>query len=92
MLGIAGVTTLLLLIGEACPFLRGDVILVDDSDAHEHGPEPHIRNERHDDHAGGHEESKEHEFEEDHHDHHGFTNVRSIEYSTSFLLKTDLVI
>ena len=73
VLGIAGVTTLLLLIGEACPFLRGDVILADDSNAHEHGHEVHIHDEGHDDHAA------DHELEEDHHEHHGFTNVRSIE-------------
>ena len=51
VLGIAGVTTLLLFIGQAVPHLRGVVILIEENDAHE---EDHEEGEigEHDEHYG----------------------------------------
>ena len=75
VLGIAGVTTLLLFIGEACPFLRGRVVLADDSGSHAHGGEDHVQVTEH---AGEHETHEETEPLGQHPDHSGFTNVRSV--------------
>ena len=51
VLGIAGVTALLLVIGEAVPYLRGVVIQIEDNDAHKEEHEEEEL-EEHDEHHG----------------------------------------
>ena len=53
VLGIAGVTALLLVIGEAVPYLRGVVIQIEDNDAHkEEHEEGELEEHEHDEHHG----------------------------------------
>ena len=85
VLGIAGVTTFLLLIGEACPFLRGHVVLVDDSHSHAHGGEDHVQVTGYDEHEGEHEAHEEYEHLGEHPDHNGFTNVRSVVQTIAYI-------
>ena len=48
MIAIAGITILILLIGEIVPTLRGVAVLIEDTDAHEE----HEESEEHHDHDG----------------------------------------